>query len=228
MRWQGARQALRIPVPLALFLILLLTGASAAAGESDWCGEHRHRYGPFDYTNPLDTGTNRRLAMVEEHHFTEEVRQLRQGASGPLIGDLEYVLNWFPNHHPALEALVRLVIRSGGSKPPGARADLECRFKWALDVRPDDAMVRVIQGLYRMRLGDDRRARAYLQQAAELEPENAEIHYNLGLALYRLQAYQAARTHAERAYALGYPLPGLRKLLAGAGYPVASAEGGAE
>jgi hypothetical protein len=51
----------------------------------------------------------------------------------------------------------------------------------------------------------------------ELMPDSAEAHYNLGLLYVRSGEYAEARTHAGRAYALGYPLPGLRDQLDRAG-----------
>lgn len=50
--------------------------------------------------------------------------------------------------------------------------------------------------------------------------QSAEIHYFLGLVLVDLKDFAAAREHAQRAYELGYPLPGLRDRLARAGYPL--------
>lgn len=50
--------------------------------------------------------------------------------------------------------------------------------------------------------------------------ESAELHYFLGLLLVDLKDFESAQTHALRAYELGYPLPGLRKRLADAGYKI--------
>jgi len=192
--------------------IVLLVFTLPAWG-SEWCGVHTHPTGPLDYTKP-----DRHLRIVETHHFTQDVRELRRGATSHLVSDLEYVLNWFPNHHPALDAFSRLAIREGRTRPQGATADIECRFKWAVDVNPNDAMVRVIQGLYYLRLGRNDDARTQLQIAADMAPDHPEVHYNLGLVLYRLNDYEAAKSHAEKAYALGYPLPGLRNMLERAGH----------
>jgi len=202
--------------------MLMSFSLSTAASASEWCGNHPRASGTsgtsatYDYTNPEHRA--RFLNVVEVHHFTQDVRELRRGSTSRVANDLEYVLNWFPNHHPALDAFARLAIREGRTRPVGAQTDIECRFKWAVDVKPDDAMVRVIQGLYYLRLGRNQDARDYLQMAADLQPDHAEVHYNLGLVLFRLEDYESARTHAEQAYALGYPLPGLKNMLEGAGY----------
>ena len=56
-----------------------------------------------------------------------------------------------------------------------------------------------------------------LNEAHRLAPESAEIQYNLGLTLLSLGEVDAAARHAHDAYALGYPLPGLRRKLEAAG-----------
>ncbi|MEQ1800528.1 MAG: tetratricopeptide repeat protein [Gammaproteobacteria bacterium] len=49
---------------------------------------------------------------------------------------------------------------------------------------------------------------------------SAEIHYFLGMAYLKQKDFDKAVEHAERAYELGYPLPGLRNKLAAAGHPI--------
>lgn len=49
---------------------------------------------------------------------------------------------------------------------------------------------------------------------------SAEIHNALGFAYLNAADYEKAREHARKAYALGFPLPGLRDQLAAAGYPL--------
>lgn len=195
-----------------LFLLVLFLSLNVNAAV---CPEFRGR--GLDYTNHAD---RKQLGIVEKFHFTEDVRTLRKGASSFLVDDLEYVLNFFPNHHPALNALTRLCLREGTTRPKHADADLECRFLWAMKAQPKDAMVPVIQGVYYLRAGQNDKAIKSLERAAKLAPENPEVHYNLGLALYKLEDYERARTHAKKAYQGGYPLPGLRNLLKEAGYPL--------
>ncbi len=202
-----------------LVVLLALCFFALPIQAQEYCGKHTHPSGPFDYTNRQHT--DKYLHVVEKHHFTNDVRTLRKGATTYLIGDLEYVLNWFPNHHQALEALTRLAVREGTTRPRRAEYDLECRFKWARDVAPHDAMVPVIQGLYYARIDRNKDARAALQKAVEMNPRHPEIHYNLGLVLFKLKDYKAARDHARQAYDLGYPLPGLKNMLENAGYSLA-------
>lgn len=198
----------------AVFLLWLPQTTLAQADV--FCPEYTGR--GLDYTNAQLR--SRHLGVVERVHFTEDVRSLRRGATGYLAPDIEYVLNWFPNHHGALDALARLAVREGTGQPRHASAHIECRFRWARQTQPRDAMVPVIRGIYYQRLGRLEDAREQLELALGLEPDSAEVHYNLGLALVRLGDYERARTHAREAYARGYPLPGLRDQLSRAGHPL--------
>lgn len=66
-------------------------------------------------------------------------------------------------------------------------------------------------------------ARAALEAGNKaLDGDSAEIHYFLGLVLVEMGDFKGATEHADKAYAKGYPLPGLRERLARAGYPLAS------
>ena len=205
-------------VLLVSALVLLSLIPASLAKADTWCGELTRQFGPYDYTNPGHRAG--RLTTVERRHFTENVRSLRKGESTSLARDIEYVLNWFPNHHQALDAFVRLALREGTSQPGNARTDIECRFQWAIQVQPHDAMVRVIRANYYLRAGRTGDAREQLEIAIQLEPENPEVHYNLGLLLVRLGDYENARIHAAEAYSRGYPLPGLRNMLSQAGHPL--------
>ena len=69
-------------------------------------------------------------------------------------------------------------------------------------------------------LGLQSEAMRELEQAAKLLPDNAEVNYNLGLIYFDRKDYQTSQSYAKRAYAGGFPLPGLRRKLAAAGYPL--------
>ncbi|MFW2132513.1 tetratricopeptide repeat protein [Ectothiorhodospira haloalkaliphila] len=112
----------------------------------------------------------------------------------------------------------RLVNREGTSQPRSARWPIECRFHWARLRNANDGMVSLIEGVHYHRLGNRAEARTHLKRAAELSPENPEVRYNVGLLLFRYGEHDAAYGHAKEAYAMGYPLPGLRNMLERAGY----------
>ena len=191
---------------VSLTLVLPVFGAG-------WCGPPPGLN--LDYLDPENGG---RLSNVERVHFTDDVRSLRSGSTGYVIQDIEFVLNVFPNHHGGLDAMSRLAIREGASQPRRARWPIECRFQWASQRNANDGMVSLIQGVHYHRLGNRAEARTHLERAAELSPENPEVRYNVGLLLFRYGEHDAAYEHAKEAYAMGYPLPGLRNMLERAGY----------
>ncbi len=163
-----------------------------------------------DYTNPAD---RQKLAVVEQFHFTPAVARLIRGSSGTLGGDIGYTLEHFPNHHRALAALAKLGARDKSAQPHGARYSIDCFFDRAVRFTPNDGMVRTLYGGH---LLSSKRAALALEQfklAVAIDPANANSQYNLGLLYLKQRDYANAREHARQAYALGFPLPGLKNQL---------------
>ena len=197
----------------ALAVTIVFSPIGAFAGESD-CGSLQNHFGPFDYRSA--SAENRRL--VEGTHFTPKVESLAGGNTTITPGgDMGYTLNVFPNHHRALMALIKLSEREKTDKPRGMGHTVACWFDRAERFRPDDATVKMLHGIYLMRKGKMQAAAEKLEQANALAGEDANILYNLGLAYFDLKQYDKALTNAHAAYALGFPLPGLRDKLKRAG-----------
>jgi tetratricopeptide (TPR) repeat protein len=203
----------RSPLTLAAAIVAALLLHATAHGGND-CPSANNTITGGDYTNPEHRD---RLAVVEQFHFTPEVERLERGHSGYLADDIGYTLDHFANHHRALASLARLALREKTSRPRGSRHTVECYFDRAIRFRPDDARVRAIFASYLLALGQDDAALAQFEEAAKLEPQNATNQYNLGLVYLRKKDYARARDAAREAYALGFPLPGLRNKLAEAG-----------
>ena len=203
--------------PAALFLLSIVLAAPAVATTTA-AGADCEAYIPHkpggDYTNADD---REGLGVVEQFHFTPSVEGLIKGASGPLGGDIGYTLDHFPNHHRAPGAMTRLALRDKNRKPHGARFTIDCYFERAIQFRPKDAKVRSLFGSYLLALGQADAALEQLEQAAVLEPGNPTSHYNLGLLYVKKQDYDKARASAEKAYGMGFPLPGLKNKLVAAG-----------
>jgi tetratricopeptide (TPR) repeat protein len=197
--------------PPSSLCALLLSGAVHAATN---CGPLIHHDQGGDYTNATD---REGLPVVEQFHFTPEVEHLIRGKSDKLGGDIGYTLEHFPNHHRALAAMARLALRDKTSQPQGARYTVECYFDRALRTRADDAQVHSLFGGYLLALGELDSALEQLREAARLEPANATAQYNLGLLHVRKRNYAEALACAHAAYALGFPLEGLKKKLIAAG-----------
>jgi tetratricopeptide (TPR) repeat protein len=200
-----------------LFAVAILVSSLAGPAHAELgpavCGSLDNGYGPYDYANYQHR--TQRLPIVERFHFGEEVASLRDAGRVPdyLGRNIAYTLHAFPNHNLALDAISRLGIRQGRAQPLGARYSIECYFERAMRWNPKDPKVRLVYAIHHYRndrIGDAiREARA----ALVMSPEDPELHYNLGLFYMRAGEYGSARTHAERAYELGYPLPGLREQL---------------
>lgn len=195
---------------LAIALILAWTNAFAA----DDCPPYVKHNPGGDYSNPDD---RQGLSVVENYHFTPDVERLVRGASGPLGADIGYTLEHFPNHPRALSAMSRLALRDKNRKPHGAHYTVECFFDRALGFRPDDARVHSLYGAYLLAVGQADTALEHLEESARLDPDNPTAHYNLGLLYVKKKDYDKARASAQKAYGMGFPLPGLKNKLTAAG-----------
>lgn len=178
-------------------------------------------FGPFDYNHPP---TKRDLGMVEQYHFTPNVEALSKKNSvshSSVVDDLDYTLRAFPNHHRALWAMIRLYLKEGRPDQPDSQfPPAECYLQRAIEFRPKDAVVYMLYGIYLQLAGFPDKSAGYYKKSLSLNPNSAETQYNYGLLLLDQKEYSAAVKHAKRAYALGYPLPGLRDRLRKAGYPL--------
>ncbi|MEN7343990.1 MAG: tetratricopeptide repeat protein [Pseudomonadota bacterium] len=202
---------------LAAVLAPLLFGwSSPADGQivAD-CGRLENAYGPFDYTNGKHRKDN--LPIVERFHFTARVENLAAGESGTIIGDLDYTLRAFPNHHRALYAMMRWQIKN--PEPPATQYfPLTCYFDRAIAFKPTDAVPHLLYGMYLQTKGELEPALEKYKASLALDSESAEANYNIGLLYFQLKDYSHALEHAHTAYANGHQLPGLRNKLKRSGH----------
>lgn len=157
------------------------------------------------------------LNLVERFHFTPEVENLVRGKSSPIGSDIDYTLRHFPNHHRALMSMTKLALREKTSRPKDTNYSVECYFDRAIRFQQEDAVVRMIYGIYLSKLGNSGKAIDQFTEALKLQPDNANINYNLGLVYFQKKDYENARVYAKKAYELGFPLPGLKNKLTAAG-----------
>ncbi len=183
------------------------------------CGDMRHPYGPYDYTN-YEHFTEK-LPIVELHHFTFQVESLEKGITGSLLGDIDYTIRTFPNHHRALNTLSRFEFAVDDAEEQiEENLPIDCYFQHAIEFKPTDGVVRLIYGTYLHKKGNYERDNKLLQKALiqynhalELMPESADVHYNLGLYYLDTNKLNLALSHGHRAYELGFPLEGLKDKL---------------
>lgn len=165
---------------------------------------------------------------MEVRHLTQSMLQLKRGSTSRHIkGDLDYTLRAVPNHPLALDLASRFEERRRESKTFAQQQreltlSANCYFKRALMLTPRNATVWMLYGLHAHREGRYETAVERYRNAEDLGMESAVFHYNFGLSLLELGNLEEARLRAERALAMGYPLPGLRDRLANLGVEVAS------
>lgn len=196
--------------PLVIGLIFLFFVGAVHAED---CGDpFSNGVGPFDYTNPADRRDPLRIPIVEKHHFNMDIQTLKGGQTGAYImTDLDYLLRAVPNHHRGLYTMARLY--TSGVRTDGAKWSADCYFQRALHFRPTDGVVYMVYGIFLSKQGKFEEAIKNYRQAMKLLPESAELYYNMGLLYLDQKDYEKAMSFAEKAYALGYPLPGLKDSL---------------
>lgn len=191
----------------------------AVAQPAEQCPE-RYEFAAdaVDYLDP-DARVQARIRGIERNHLNHDVENLVRGQSTAKPGgDLRFILNYVPNHHRALYALMRLAWRERVPIPAESGPySVHCWLHRATVFSPNDGQAFLLLGIYMARLGLHKEAAEWLEQADERLPNDVNIDYNLGLVYFELGDYSRALERAKRAYAAGYPLPGLRQKLQQAG-----------
>jgi tetratricopeptide (TPR) repeat protein len=157
-----------------------------------------------DYYTSRDTEL---LNNLDRYHVIPAEQKISKHLYAYARADIDFILQYYPNHPQALLLLVQLC------NEPGQRCDLDMIFENAIAINPNAAGTYVTQGvsLHRVKRFADA-IKAY-KRALSLNPSSVNGHYNLGLAYLETKQYVLANEEAGRAYALGAPLPGLRDRL---------------
>lgn len=202
-------------LPASLFLLLLFTSSPSLAAlgwpgtdqEGRPCSGPPSNYGPFDYTDHF--ARSKKLGIVEQYHFTPQIRNLALTNRKSLFDNIGYTLRAFPNHHPALYAMMRLhLLESRTYGPP-----LECYFNRAKAINPTDGTIYLLEGIYFHRLKEFDNALDRYRTAEKLGKKSAELYYNMGLLYLDMGENDKALEYARKAYKRGYPLKGLKQRL---------------
>jgi tetratricopeptide (TPR) repeat protein len=176
------------------------------------CGDvYAEKYGPYDYAD--EKQRSKMLVTVERRHFTENVKNLKKGGeTGSIMGDISYTLKKFPNHYPALMAIVKYSVYEDVKTDPFIQKEINCFFVRAKQFKPSDYRVYHIYGNYLFRRGDYKGSIENYMKSLSIR-DSAEVHYNLGLAYLKLEDVKKAEFHARKAYSKKYPLLGLKNML---------------
>jgi len=204
---------------VAVFIIIIFTIDYARASVT--CGNpFVNGYGPYDYTNP--NHYQEKLPIVEKHHLQNDVIDnallIGPKTEKPLyvVGNLDYTLRAFPNHHKALMAMGNYLSYLKKEEPDEYMIMVkkfrtaECYFQRAIEFKPNDAYVYLLHGILLYKNNDLKKSIEQLNKAEALKPDNAEIQYNIGLIYFKQNEIDLSVKHAKKAYSLGFPLPYLR------------------
>ena len=148
------------------------------------------------------------LRSVERYHVIRAEGEIRSKYYVPARADLDFALRYFPNHPQALLLMVQLC-----SEYKQQGCDLDLIFEKAIAVNPNVAGTYTAQGVYLHRVKRYADAVKSYQRALELDRDSMNAHYNIALSYLELKEYGLANEHAQRAYELGAPVPGLRERL---------------
>ncbi len=181
--------------------------------------------GPNDYYS-TDRWTRQYLNSVNSLHLVPAEAQVTRGyAAAPgtktynIWEEIDFTLRWFPNHPKGLQFMSKWLPKY--PHPPDKNVEYYFQkaltYKPAPELRPVDATVRVLYAIYLHKQKKYQQAQEQYESALSIAPNNSEIHYNLGLLLAEKKDYPAALKHAQTAYTLGFPLPGLKNKLKKAG-----------
>jgi len=156
-------------------------------------------------------GTNP-LKVVEQYHLGPCEQSLNARNFRRAVAECDFILRIFPNHPRALHLTVRAC-----EQWQSPECKLDDRFERAIAINPQASATFVLNGIYLHGTKQYERARQSYERALALDADSMNAHYNLGLTCIELKDYACANLHAQRAYALGSTLPGLRNRLQKAG-----------
>ncbi|TAK91054.1 MAG: tetratricopeptide repeat protein [Burkholderiaceae bacterium] len=184
-------------------LLLSPTMAMAQIGPQ----EHYDYYGRKGIAPPM-------LGSAEKNHLYKGIADLYQGSRNRLeysVGEFDYILHYIPNHPQALKMVIESAFRL---KRPALAQE---RLERAVSLYPDTASTYMIYGMFYHRNGEPDKAVGQYVKALRLELNYSEAYYNLALAYLDLQQFDKANWYAQKTYAMGSKLPGLRNRLEKAG-----------
>ncbi len=168
-----------------------------------------------NYFGKLTPQERQLLKDNERVHLSKAMAHLRSGKKHRLEyaeAEFKYILAIWPNHPASLQGMTDVAIRLG--RPEVA----DFYFRKALEFFPEVPETYALYGIYLYKINDLDRSIEMLEKAVQLAPHSSQNHYLLGLSYYAAKQYDLALQHAQQAYNMGYPLPGLRDLLSKKGY----------
>ncbi len=202
-------------------LILAALGITAAKNSSATCTSTVLPGYRINYSDK--TPANAFLVKdITINHCNATVQALRGDIHGNprfIMNDINYTLERVPNHRQCLAAVVKYQAKKGYPfYPEQVRfPTAECYLLNAQQLFPKDTYVVSLMGVNQFTRQDYDAAAKTFESVLEQQPNNAEVHYNLGLTYFALKDYSRSAKAATEAYRLGFPLPGLKRKLSQVG-----------
>ncbi|MDA8381965.1 MAG: tetratricopeptide repeat protein [Betaproteobacteria bacterium] len=217
--WMGRVKRLRRAAGIlaGLGLAAALGAAAPAHAESLRGFSQNATDRQFDYY-ATDPHSVHRIAVVMQYHWNPALRCMAQNRYVCAHNQLDFILRWVPDDPQALMLMLGLALRA--HRPQDAMPYLQAALRFC----PRCAAVHAVDAIFLADTGQTVRAVRQYQKSLALNPDAADVHYDLGLALFSEKRYRSANEEAHRAYALGSTLAGLRLKLekVGAWKPVAA------
>ncbi len=223
----SARRGLRSLI-VAAAVCLLASFPGLAFGQGAGCGPVPlpGAAGPYDFLD-ADAVARWNIKDINSNHLAKIKPNLDEGRPYHALYELNFILIRIPNHYVAFSHLADIEQKFPGIEYEPAKAGMddtlyfpataECYYDRAFRFRPNDPNLRLLMAIHYHKTDRLEQAVEQYKIAESMQENSADIQYNLGLAYFDLQEYDLSAEHAERAYALGYPLPGLRNKLAEVG-----------
>jgi len=221
MAFNQSRLILRVFFAVVVVMEIFFQTAFAVTGEPGNCrpivatNQYDIRIARFSHEGKVD------VEQAERVHFSYMESAFRSGEvrrkPAVIWSELEYMVRRYPNHTGALSYLDRLSRLLNVEILPSSLNSVDCHFQRALRFTPDDMGVKMVYGIYLLKRNRVQEAIDMFKQVESQQPDNANNHYNLGLAYMAAKQPEDARQHAVKAYAQGFTLPGLKQKLKSSG-----------
>jgi len=163
-----------------------------------------------DYYTNVDRNI---LSTVERHHLGIGEDELKAKHYIAARSDFQFILNYYPNHPRVLLLMAELCETWKSPK-----CDLDEVFNRAIARNPNIPATFVIIGIHQERTKRIPAAIESFKRALAIDPNSVNANYNIALAYLDSGQFELANEHAQKAYALGAPPPGLRDRLKSAGH----------
>lgn len=161
-----------------------------------------------DYYNPINVDY---LDKVTGAHVNKAKRRYQKKKYNWVKTDLSYTLYRVPNHPEALLMLSQLSLNSAQNLVTSDQAIKY--FEKAIEYTPLQTTTYLLYGIHLHKIKEYSKAIEQYKIAIQLNPDNVEAHYNLGLSYIATKNYNKAKYHAQKAYENNFPLNGLKNKL---------------